>query len=162
MMVLWKAGFVAILKTWIGQFSKYFENRGLFSKYFEKYPLLRGHAIRFTGTAITMGCLWVVRAVARGCMWIRFFGKPDLWRFWKHGLANFQNILKIGVCFQNILKKYPWRRLRLRPPGAAAPGGGGICSKYVEHRPLVSKYFENRPIHVFKIATNPAFQRTII
>ena len=47
----------------------------------------------------------------------------------KHGLAYFQNILKIGVCFQTILKKYPLLRARRRPEGAAEGGAGGIFSK---------------------------------
>ena len=32
--------------------------------------------------------------------------------------------LKIRSIFKHILKKYPWRRLRRRPQGAAAPWGG--------------------------------------
>ena len=47
----------------------------------------------------------------------------------KHGLAYFQNILKIGVCFQTILKKYPLLRARRRPEGAAEGGTGGIFWK---------------------------------
>ena len=74
----------------------------------------------------------------------------------------FFQILKKGVCFQTILKKYPWRRLRRRPPGAAAPGGGGIFSKYLENRPLFSKYLERRPIHIFLNDTFLFFQTTII
>ena len=80
----------------------------------------------------------------------------------KYGWAFFPNILKKGIYFQNILKKYPWRRLRRRPPGAAAPGGGGIFSKYLENRPLFSKYLEKRPIHIFLIDTFQFFQITTI
>ena len=64
--------------------------------------------------------------------------------------------------FSKYLEKYPWRRLRRRPPGAAAPGGGGIFSKYLENRPLFSKYLEKRPIHIFLIDTFQVFQITII
>ena len=60
------------------------------------------------------------------------------------------------------MTKYPWRRLRRRPPGAATPGGGGIFSKYLENRPLFSKYLEKRPIHIFLIDTFHFFQITII
>ena len=64
--------------------------------------------------------------------------------------------------FKQFLKTYPWRRLRRRPLGAAAPGGGGIFSKYLEIRPLFSKYLEKQPIHIFLIATFHFFQITII
>ena len=70
--------------------------------------------------------------------------------------------MKKGVCFPNILKKYPLLRARRRPEGAAGGGARGIFSKYLENRPLFSKYLEKRPIHIFLIDTFQFFQITTI
>ena len=43
--------------------------------------------------------------------------------------------LKIRSIFKQILKKYPWRRLRRRPQGAAAPWGGGFFQNMFENGP---------------------------
>ena len=80
----------------------------------------------------------------------------------KHDNADLKNL--DGSLFQTfwgtntfdfqLFEKYPWHRLRRRPPGAAAPGTI-TCF-------LFSKYLEKRPIHMFLNDTFHFFQITII
>ena len=71
-------------------------------------------------------------------------------RCWEIG--SFSNrCLKIRSIFKQILKKYPWRRLRRRPQGAAGSAlGRGVFKHLFEHEPYLA-----HPI--FKIAIGLVF-----
>jgi hypothetical protein len=73
--------------------------------------------------------------------------------FENNGVTDFPNVLNIGVCFQNILNQYPLLQEQQRQ---------GYCFNILEKQTPIFNMFAKKPIVVFKIATNPAFQRTII
>ena len=59
---------------------------------------------------------------------------------------------------RNVWKKILWRR----PPGAAAPGGGGIFSNMLKAEPFSQSIWKKRPSIFFRICITICFQITII
>ena len=58
-------------------------------------------------------------------------------------------------------KKYPWRRLRRRPQGAAAPWGGVFFKICLKMERIFKHLFENGPYlghPIFKLAIRLVFQ----
>ena len=77
-------------------------------------------------------------------------------------MGLFSNYFEKRGLFYKYLQKYPWRRLQRRPPGATAPGGGGIFTKYLKKHTPFFKIFEKRPIHIFLNDTSHFLQKTIV
>ena len=83
---------------------------------------------------------------------------PETLKTWQNGKIENRNwhMLNIYSNLKLILQKYPWRRLRRRPQGAAAPWAGAIfkMSLKIEY---IFTYFEHMPNYVFKLATLSGF-----
>jgi hypothetical protein len=94
-----------------------------------------------------------------------FFEFPDLWPLWKHGLAYSLNISIIMVRFQIILHYIFLVSQKRCHSQRRVIVSVCVCVRvfvFSDSKPTCSEYFENTPLHVFKVATSPGFRRTRI